>query len=280
MSASKKSKRKKSVDEKAQRINKEVREFYAKEPKDSIGVQVAKQCETLREFLCNPRSFIEIYDDIVSDPTIRTIENYGLLLQYKGELSSDEAMKFVFTLISYHTIKTWRLKAFCYVISAPLLDRVLSDSGEIEYNVSVKDFRLSFNSFFVDLGLINDSNQHIGVFMNQNSSGSKIDLVLVNGEYMCCFVFSEDSIVKMPKNLEDRNLNNPQYVEYLLIAMLRIVSEEQTVPKEIVDEGKYSREHIEWRSYYLLPGQKYNDFMIPIWNREAKGGVFYSSKSL
>ena len=268
-------KRQPKLSEKEKRRNKvdqDVRDSYANIPGDSVAIAIAQQNKCLRDHLRNPRDFYELYEMIQGDPAIGTIERYGGLLQRSGTMSHYEATRLAYTLITYRTIERWKHVAQTYLVSAPVLDQMLQNEAEIVCDP--QDFALPFKTFFVDLGVIGDTNQHEGVFVRQHDDASQIDFTFVNGELITSITLGEAAHSKLPADPAKRNLNNLDYVGFILTSILRTLRLDREVDLHLVDEDNFSHEHNEWRTYMVRPGESIADYVAPRWHAQ-NGTVTY-----
>ena len=254
-----------------------VRESYEMMPSDSIAIAVAMQNKAISEHLRSPRGFLEMHSMIVNDPRVRSIEYYGTLLHKASDLTPMQATKLTYTLITYRTLEHWKRIAQSYIVSAAVLDCILSETQPLK--CSPRDFALPFRTFFLDLGLIKGSNQREGLFVYQHADMTQIDFVIVNGALTTCITMGEDATVRLPSNPEDWQLNNIDYVSYLLICIVRAMSLDRTLPLRFTDRDDYSHEHNEWRTYITLEDEKVAAMQTPIWNRTEAGVVTYEPRN-
>ena len=248
---------------------------------DSLGIKVARQNSVLREHLMNPRGFLEDYDAIMAK--FGSIEKYSEWLLLRNLSQAGQAKETYFTLVTYRTVEVWKHLAQSYIISAKLLNQALKRSSDelkvIKYRV--EDFRLPFSNFFVDLGIIDGSDQHVGVFVNKHSFNDtvRIDMVLVDGNLVYCFTLDGEGEIKMPTQSSRRNLIDPNYTWYVLIAMLRIVS--GLIPREDIDVSNTDTDRrTEWQNYLLSLGEGLEDFVAPVWSCGTNACTSYSDKNV
>lgn len=255
------------------KVDQDVRDSYAYLPGDSVAIAIAQQNKCLRDHLRNPREFYELYEMIIGDSAIGTIERYGGLLQRSGTMSGYEATRLAYTLITYRTIEYWKRIAQTYLVSASIMDEIMQNEEEIVCDP--QDFFLPFKTFFVDLGVISDTNQHEGIFVRQHDDASQIDFTFVNGELITSITLGEAAHVKLPADPAKRNLNNLDYVGFILTGMLRALVLDRTLDANLVDEDNFSHDHNEWRTYMVRPGEQISDFVAPRWQRLDDGKIIY-----
>ena len=255
------------------KVDKDVRDSYAYIPGDSVAIAIAQQNKALREHLRDPRGFYELFEQIKSDPAVGTIERYGGLLQQSGTLHPKDAVKLAYTMITYRTVEYWKRIAQTYLITAPLLDEIFQERGEIK--CSPQDFILPFKTFFLDLGVIAGTNQHEGIFIRQHEDNTQIDFAFVNGELITCITLGEDARVKMPDDPEKCHLGNLDYVSFVLTSLLKAMVLDRKLQSHFVDEDNFSHNHNEWRTYIVRPAEGIDDYIIPQWQRMENGHVTY-----
>lgn len=255
------------------KVDEAVSAAYANIPDDSMAIAIAQQNQALRNHLRNPREFYELFETIKSDPAIGTIERYGGLLQRSGTMTQQQAIMTTYTLITYRTLECWKRTAQTYLITAPVLDEIFQDDTPITCNP--QDFYLPFKTFFVDLGIINDTNNHEGVFVHQHDGNSQIDFTYVNGELITSITLGQDAHARLPRDPAKRNLNNIDYVSFILTSLLRLMTLDRTMDLHFVDEDNFGHAHNEWRTYVVRPEQNIADYVCPTWTRDAAGAVSY-----
>ena len=255
------------------KVDQAVSDAYAYIPGDSVAIAIAQQNQALRNHLRNPREFYDLFETIKSDPAIGTIERYGGLLQRSGTMTQREAVMTVYTLITYRTLEHWKRIAQTYLITAPVLDEILQDDTPITCNP--QDFSLPFKTFFVDLGVIDDTNSHEGVFVHQHDDNSQIDFTYVNGELITSITLGQGAHVRLPRDPAKRNLNNIDYVSFILTSLLRLMTLDCTLDLRFVDEDNFTHAHNEWRTYVVRPAQDIADYVRPTWTRDAAGVTSY-----
>lgn len=260
------------------KVDQDVRDSYAYVPGDSVAIAIAQQNKCLRDHLRNPREFYELYEMILGDPAIGTIERYGGLLQQSGTLSPYDATKLAYSLITYRTIERWKRIAQTYLVSASVMDEILQNEEEIICNP--QDFFLPFKTFFVDLGVIAGTNQHEGIFVRQHDDNSQIDFTFVNGELITSITLGEAARAKLPADPARRNLNNLDYVGFVLTGMLRALVLDRTLDAKLVDEDNFSHDHNEWRTYLVRPSEQISDYVAPRWQRLDDGKIIYLPRAV
>ena len=259
-------------------VDRDVRDSYANIPGDSVAIAIAQQNSCLRDHLRDPRNFYELYEMIQGDPAIGTIERYGSLLQRSGQMAIYDATKLAYSLITYRTVEYWKRLAQTYLITAPVLDQILQSEEEIICNP--QDFALPFKTFFVDLGVIDGTNQHEGIFVRQHEDDSQIDFTFVNGELITSITLGEAARVKQPTDPSKRNLGNLDYVGFILTSILRAMILDRTMDLHFADEDNFSHEHNEWRTYMMRPGETIADYITPRWMRLENGQTIYLPRAI
>ncbi len=273
--------RSKGSNERERRIIEAIKKFHDDTIDGSLGIKVARQNSVLREFLMDPRGFFEDHDNIMTE--FGSIEKYSECFLLKNLSQTMKAKEIYFTLVTYRTIEAWKHLAQSYIISAKLFNQALKRPSDelkvIKYRV--EDFQLPFSNFFVDLGVIDGSDQHVGVFVNKHKYNdmTKIDMVLVDGNLVYCFTLDGEGEIKMPAQSSRRNLIDPNYTWYVLISMLRIVS--GLTPRENIDVSSTDTDRrTEWQNYLLSMGERLEDFVAPVWSCDANACTSYSDKNV
>ena len=280
--SSKRKSNKRKSNERERRIIEAIKKFHDDTIDGSLGIKVARQNPVLQEFLTNPRGFFEDRDNIMTE--FGSIEKYSERLLLGNLYQARQTEEAHYTLVTYRTIEAWKRLAQSYLVSATLLNQMLikqlSDGLRV-IKYRVEDFQLPFSNFFVDLGVIDGSDQHVGVFVNEHkyNDTTKIDVVLVDGNLLYCFTLDREGEIKIPVQPSRRNLTDSNYTWYVLIAMLRIVS--GLIPRENIDVSSTDTSvRTEWQNYLLSLGEGLEDFVTPVWSCDANACTSYSDKNV
>jgi len=274
--------RSKDSNERERRIIKAIKKFHDDTIDGSLGIKVARQNPVLQEFLTDPRGFFEDHDNIMTE--FGSIEKYSECFLLKNLSQTMKAKEIYFTLVTYRTIEAWKHLAQSYLVSATLLNQMLikqPSDGLRVIKYRVEDFGLPFSNFFVDLGVIDGSDQHVGVFVNKHKYNDmpKIDMVLVDGNLVYCFTLDGEGEIKIPAQPNRRNLIDPNYTWYVLISMLYVIS--GLISRENIDVSSTDTSvRTEWQNYLLRPGEKLEDFITPIWSCDSDARTSYSNKNV
>lgn len=273
---------KRKSNKRERRIIEAIKKFHDDTINGSLGIKVARQNPVLQEFLTNPRGFFEDRDNIMTE--FGSIEKYSERLLLRNLYQARQTEEAHYTLVIYRTIEAWKRLAQSYLVSATLLNQMLikqPSDGLRVIKYRVEDFRLPFSNFFVDLGIIDGSDQHVGVFVNEHKYNdmTKIDMVLVNGNLLYCFTLDRDGEIKIPAQPNRRNLIDSDYTGYVLISMLYIIS--GLTSRENIDVSSTDTSvRTEWQNYLLCPGEKLEDFITPIWSCDSDARTSYSDKNV
>ncbi len=258
-------------------VDQAVCDSYAYTPSDSLAIEIAKQNSSLREHLRDPREFLEICTEIKHSPSIDNFEQYGTMLYRSRLMTAHQAEQIIYRLQAYQAIESWKRIAQTYVISAALLDKILSNP--IPFICDASKIVLPFRSFYVDLGAFPGENNHIGFFVNQHADAPRIDFVFIKGELICSIMLNQSIVVALPPSAQLRDLNDVRYLNFVIAAVLNFLAiNEPSIDAQYIDVDNFSHNHNEWRTYITLPHEQQIDGVPePHWVRRIDGGITWQS---
>ncbi len=259
-----------------ERIIKRARHYgiIREEPKGALAMRVARQNEDLCAHLDNPIEYAAICDGLRQNPHLNSLEEYGRALQIERNLPRAQAEFYVYTLRARRAVEDWKTICQSYILSAPLVDQILSCTEPISYDVT--EARLPFRRFYVDLGWT-AKHQHVGIFVNQHSQAPTIDFVMIRDEHAASVKLNQRITVTRPADA-DCHLDNPAYLNFVITAVLNLLTMHRTdsIAEYIDDDGD---PHGEWITHVRLPDEAPMLGAVH-WVEHPAGGYTWSSQAI
>ena len=221
-------------------------------PKNSLAIQAAEQSKALRDHIRNPEQYISICNEIIRNPSINSFAEYGAkVLRGAYHMPKQQAEYLVYQLRAFRTFESWKRMGQTYVVSAPLVNHLLSQTETIHFDVS--KIALPFNRFYVDLGFLEDG-QRVGFFANKHRKQPRIDFVFIKGEHICSVTLNKYIAIARPEKC-DCHLDDVRYLNFVITAIMDMLDMSEEDPGiEVYDEDCDYRT-CEWRSYLSLKGE-------------------------
>ena len=221
-------------------------------PKNSLAIQAAEQSKALRDHIRNPEQYISICNDITRNPSINSFADYGTkVLRGIYRMQPQQAEYLVYQLRAFRTFESWKRMGQTYILSAPLVNQLLSNTAPIRFDVS--EAVLPFNNFYADLGFLEDG-QHVGFFAHKHRKQPCIDFVFVKGAQICSVTLNKYITVSRPDEC-NCHLDDVRYLNFVITAIMDMINMADETPGIEQYDDDCDARTCEWRSYLSLVGE-------------------------